>query len=204
MSDATPTSILRVDASARTAASMTRQLTDAVIEQLSATGNTVVKTRDVAASPIGFIDEDWINANYTDPAERSDEQRTRLTDSDALIAELRAADVLVIGLPTYNFGIPASLKAWVDQICRVGETFYYTENGPVGLLEGKRAYVVMASGGTAAGSDIDFASTYIRHVLGFVGISDVSVIAADQLMMAADEKVAAAKAIIADISKAAA
>jgi len=90
------------------------------------------------------------------------------------------ADVLVIGVPIYNFGIPAALKAWVDMVARARLTFRYTEQGPEGLLRVKRAYLVVASGGTAAGSAVDFATGYLRHVLGFLGIDDVEIIAADR------------------------
>ena len=89
----------------------------------------------------------------------------------------------MIGVPVYNFGIPASLKAWVDLVARARETFRYSENGPVGLLEGKKAYILLASGGTPVGSDVDFASNYLKFILGFLGITDVTVIAADQLMV---------------------
>jgi hypothetical protein len=108
------------------------------------------------------------------------------------VAELKAADTLVIGLPIYNFGVPAALKAWVDQVARAGVTFKYSEYGPKGLLEGKRAIVAVASGGTEAGSDIDFATGYIRHVLGFIGITDVEFVTADRLMLDADGTMAKA------------
>jgi FMN-dependent NADH-azoreductase len=99
------------------------------------------------------------------------------------------ADVLVIGVPVYNFGIPASLKAWVDMIARARLTFRYTESGPVGLLRGKRAVLVVASGGTAVGSEIDFATDYLRHVLGFLGIDDVEIIAANRVMPRGEDEV---------------
>ena len=111
-----------------------------------------------------------------------------MAESDALIAEVQAADVLVIGVPVYNFGVPAALKAWIDMIARARETFKYTENGPVGLLTNKKAYLVVASGGTEVGSAIDFATPYMKHVMGFIGITDVTVISAGQQMM--DEKAA--------------
>ena len=94
---------------------------------------------------------------------------------------------MVIGSPIYNFGVPAALKAWIDMIARARKTFHYTDNGPEGLLTGKKAYVLMASGGTEVGSEIDFASGYLRHVLGFIGIDDVTIIAADQQMMRGDD-----------------
>lgn len=188
--------ILRIDASMRKTGSHSRQLTDAVIERLGAKTSIDITTRDLADSDLAFVDEAWIGANFTDPAERSDEQKAALARSDALVAELKAADTVVIGLPIYNFGIPAALKAWVDMIARARETFRYTPEGPKGLLEGKSAILVVASGGTAIGSEIDFASTYMKHVLGFVGIHDVTVIEAGQLMSGEADKIAAAHARI--------
>ncbi|WP_430416593.1 FMN-dependent NADH-azoreductase [Parasphingorhabdus sp.] len=171
--------ILRIDASARTAGSSSRGLTDAVIEKL-APDNIV--TRDLTAA-LPFVTEDWIGANFTDEAERTDDQKAALALSDSLVDELLAADTLVIGTPIYNFAVPAALKAWIDLIARARKTFQYTATGPEGLLTGKKAFILIASGGTEVGSDIDFASGYLKHVLAFVGITDVTVIAADQQMM---------------------
>ncbi len=95
--------------------------------------------------------------------------------------------------PIYNFSIPAALKAWVDQVCRARLTFVYGPDGPKGLLDGRKAYLVMTSGGTAVDSSIDFATGYLRHVLGFIGIADVASIAADRLMMDGGSKLAAAR-----------
>lgn len=172
--------ILRIDASARTEGSITRNLNDRVIERLIAEGPVSVVTRDLAQA-IPQIDEAWVGASFTPPDDRTPAQKAALALSDALVDELRAADVLVIGLPVYNFGIPASLKAWIDQIARAGETFRYTETGPKGLLSGKRAIVTFASGGTEPGSAIDFASGYVRHILGFIGIADVSIVTAAEI-----------------------
>ena len=138
-------------------------------------------------------------ANLTPDDERTPSQRERLAESDALIAELEAADVIVIGTPMYNFGIPATLKAWVDQVARARITFRYTENGPVGLLEGKKAYVVLATGGVPVDAPVDFATPYLRHALGFIGIKDVEVIAADRLNFRGDEAIDAARATIAEL-----
>ncbi|WP_299473423.1 NAD(P)H-dependent oxidoreductase [uncultured Roseibium sp.] len=174
--------ILHINASARKNNSVTRELTDTLVKNLvEKDQETKVLNRDVSQG-IPFLDEDWVGANFTDPADRSAEQRLKLSLSDTLVNELKSADTIVIGTPIYNFSVPAALKAWIDQIARARETFKYTENGPVGLLEGKKAFVVVASGGTKVGSEIDFAATYLKHVLGFVGINDVSIIAADQLM----------------------
>ena len=101
--------------------------------------------------------------------------------SNNLISNLRWADVVVIGSPIYNFGVPAKLKTWADQVARAGVTFKYTLNGPIGLLENKKAYVAIASGGTRVDSEIDFATPWLRQFLKFIGIDDVKVIFADQL-----------------------
>ena len=104
---------------------------------------------------------------------------SRNVGNDSLVAELQAADTIVIGVAMYNFSIPASLKAWIDQIARAGVTFAYSETGPKGLLEGKKAIITIASGGTEIGSGMDFASDYLRFVLGFVGITDVTILNKD-------------------------
>ncbi|MEH6790389.1 FMN-dependent NADH-azoreductase [Parasphingorhabdus sp.] len=185
--------ILRVDASARRAGSSSRALGDALIAKL---GAEAVVSRDLA-EPLPHVTEDWVHANFTDEADRSDEQRAELALSDQLVAELFAADILVIASPVYNFGIPAALKAWIDLVARARKTFLYTENGPQGLLTGKKAYVLIASGGTAIGSEIDFASGYLRHVLGFIGIDDVTIIAADQQMIRGEEALSQAIDLVA-------
>ena len=178
------TNILRIDASARNSGSTTRQLTDKLVSHLIEQGyGANVVQRDLALTPPALLTEGWVGANFTDDADRSDEQKSLLASSDELIAELEAANTIVIGVPVYNFAIPASLKAWVDLIARARRTFRYTEAGPEGLLKDKKAYLVVASGGVPVGSDDDFATGYLRHVLGFVGITDVTIIAADQQMM---------------------
>ncbi len=183
--------ILRIDASARREGSVTRDLTTKTVEHLSEKSAVQITVRDLANS-LPFVDEAWIGANFTPEANRNTEQRNKLALSDSLVKELEAADTVLMGLPIYNFGIPAALKAWVDLIARVGRTFRYTENGPIGLLEGKRVIVLVASGGTPMGSDIDFATSYLRHALKFVGITDVTFIAADGLGAKAEIKIAEA------------
>ena len=175
-------SILRIDASARRDGSVSRDLSDRIIARFA---EADVTARDLAEG-LPLIDEDWVGANFTPAEQRTDAQKAKLALSDTLIEEIKAADTLIIGLPIYNFGVPAALKAWVDLVARAGVTFQYTEQGPKGLLEGKRAVVAVASGGTEAGSAIDFATGYIRHVLGFIGIHDVEFVTADRLMVDAD------------------
>ena len=187
MHPTSPLHILRVDSSARADGSTTRLLNDELIAALRERhGRITVATRDLARTPPPLLDGEWIGANFTDDAARTPEQRDCLALSDQLIAELRAADVVVLGVPVYNFGVPAALKAWIDLVARARVTFRYTEHGPEGLLKGKRAYLVFASGGVAAGSATDFASGYLRHMLGFLGIDNVEIIAADQGALRAD------------------
>ena len=196
--------ILRIDASARHEGSTTRQLSDALIDALrDRLGRITVQTRDLDRTPPPLLDADWIAANFTEPQARTAEQRAALAPSDEMVAELMAADVVVIGVPVYNFSVPAALKAWIDQVARARITFRYTENGPEGLLKGRRAYLVMASGGVAAGSETDFATGYLRHVLGFLGITDVEIVAADQAMLRPDA-IARARERIAELLPAAA
>jgi len=185
--------ILRIDASARRTGSVTRGLTDRIVARSGP--DATVTTRDLA-SGLPQIDEAWIDANFTRVHERTDAQRECLALSDSLVAEVQAADTIVIGLPIYNFGVPAALKAWIDLIARAGVTFQYSADGPKGLLTGKRAIVALASGGTEMGSDIDFASGHVRHVLGFVGITDVTFIRADRTALDMDGTVKFARAAV--------
>jgi len=140
-----------------------------------------IKSRDLAKG-IPFINEDWIHANFTDPEQRTEQNRQALATSDQLVEELQAAEILVIASPIYNFSVPAVLKAWIDQVARARVTFRYTENGPEGLLKAKKAYLVMASGGVPLGSEVDYASTYLKQVMNFLGIQDVTVVDAGGLI----------------------
>ena len=189
----TPLTVLRIDASARKTGSVSRDLTGRFIDGISAYQDVAVLTHDVAEG-LPFVNEDWIGANFTPDADRSDAQRKTLALSDALIADLKAADILAIGVPIYNFGVPASLKAWVDLIARARVTFQYTQNGPEGLLKGKKAYLFVASGGVPVGSPVDFATSYMKQALAFVGITDVTIVAADKQMADAAASHAAADA----------
>ncbi|MDG1824830.1 MAG: NAD(P)H-dependent oxidoreductase [Henriciella sp.] len=185
--------ILHLDSSARTAGSVSRGLTEKLVNTLAGGGATIIR-RDIGTDALPIITEDWVNANFTPDENRTAEQQRTLALSDELIGDLEAADTLVLGVPIYNFGVPAAYKAWVDLISRARKTFQYTENGPEGLLKGKKAYVAIASGGTASDSDMDFATPYVRRALAFIGITDVTVIAADQLMMGGEDKIAAVTA----------
>ena len=182
MSNQPPLRVLKIDASSRYDGSVTRQLANDFITQLQKQHEAVViQQRDVVSDALAFLDADWVNANFTPVDQRSEAQLAVLAQSDQLVNELQEADVIVIGAPMYNFSIPAALKAWIDLVARAGVTFRYTQNGPVGLLENKKAYVVLASGGTSIGSEFDYASGYLRHVLGFLGIHDVDLISAERM-----------------------
>lgn len=180
--------LLRLDTSARHDGSVSRALADRAVAALTAPGDRIV-TRDLA---LGLP-----HLTASDLAARG---AGGASAADTLLGELKAADTLVISLPIYNFGVPVPLKAWVDHVARAGITFRYTEAGPQGLLRGKRAVLVVASGGTRVGSPIDFATPWLRHVLGFMGITDVTVIAADALMTAPEAAQAQADAQIAALA----
>lgn len=168
--------LLHINTSGRYQDSVTRQQSEHLVGMLvKQHPHIVVQQRDVAKG-LPFLNQDWIHANFTEPQERSSQQQQQLSLSDQLVAELQQAEILVIAVPIYNFGIPAVLKAWIDQIARARLTFKYTDKGPVGLLTTRKAYIVAASGGVPIGSDADFATRYLQHVLGFVGINDVTVI----------------------------
>ena len=178
----TPKNILQINSSGRYEGSMTRQVSDLVVNYLKGNNPSLeTASRDVAEG-LPFVNEAWINANFTAPDERSDDQKKTLGLSDELVSELQDAEHIVICAPLYNFGIPAALKAWVDLIARVQLTFHFNEEGqPVGLLNNKKAIVVMASGGTPLGSDWDTATPYMKQVLGFVGITDVTFLNATEI-----------------------
>lgn len=195
----TRTQVLEISASARHEASASRQLTRDLIAALEDRYGDVETTRRDLAKDVPLIDERWVEANFTPEESRTASHRDALAFSDSLVAELVAADVLVIGTPMYNFSIPAALKAWIDLIARARLTFRYTENGPEGLLAGKKAYIVIATGGVPVGSAADFATPYLRHALAFVGITDVEFIAADQLNSRPEDAMDAARARIAEL-----
>lgn len=168
------TRILHIDASARTSDSVSRDLSARIVARFE---GAEVTRRDLNDA-LPHIDEAWIGATFTPADQRSDAQKEVLALSDTLVDEIEAADVIVIGLPIYNFSVPASLKAWIDQITRAGRTFQYTEEGPQPLLSGKRAILAIATGGVPIDSPVDFATPYLRTALGFNGISEVEVVAA--------------------------
>jgi FMN-dependent NADH-azoreductase len=189
------TNILYLTASIRSDGdSVSRGLGQRLVDGLVAKTGANVTIRDIAAEALPFVSAERFAANLTPATERTPEQAELATIADTLIAELQAADTIVIASPVYNFGPPASLKAWADLVARSGTTFRYTATGPEGLLTGKKAYLAIASGGTPMGSDIDFMSRWLTFFLGFLGITDVETVAADGIMGEGGEaKIAAAQ-----------
>lgn len=189
--------ILHISASIRGSESVSRGLSSALVERLAASGDATVVERNLSTNDIPYVDADRFAANLAPYAERTAEQQELASYADTLIDELLNADTVVFGVPIYNFSVPATVKAWADLVARAGTTFKYTESGPVGLLEGKKAYLAIASGGTPVGSDFDFMSPWLKFFLGFLGITDVAIVAADGIMgEGGEEKIAAAHSAI--------
>jgi FMN-dependent NADH-azoreductase len=194
-----PLQILELSASGRSGGSVTRELSRDLIAALQDRhGAAEVTHRDLSAG-VPFVNEAWISANFTADEDRTEDHNDTLAYSNELVAELQTADTIVIGVPVYNFSIPATLKAWVDMIARARLTFRYTQDGPVGLLTGKKAYLVVATGGVPVGSAVDFATPYLRHALAFVGITDVEIIAADRINSDAAESMDRARMQMAEL-----
>ncbi|WP_108816715.1 FMN-dependent NADH-azoreductase [Loktanella sp. Alg231-35] len=173
------TTVLHINASGTRNGSVSRAATAKLLQTLAPSR---VITRDLAETDLPHVDEAWITTRLIPQDALTDENRAVLARSDALIAEIGAADVILVGMPMYNFGMPAALKAWVDLIARPKVTFAYTENGPVGLLEGKRAIVAVASGGVPVGAPMDFATPHLEQVLRFIGIDDITVHGAKEVL----------------------
>jgi FMN-dependent NADH-azoreductase len=140
-----------------------------------------VVVRDLAREPIPHLTAERFQAFVARQEARTAAQRAIVAESDVLIEELKAADVVVLGLPMYNFGVPSQLKAYFDHVARAGVTFRYAEQGPVGLLTGKKAYVLATRGGSYAGTPRDLETGYVRQFLGFIGITDVEFVYAEGL-----------------------
>ncbi|WP_411957664.1 FMN-dependent NADH-azoreductase [Paracoccus homiensis] len=192
--------ILQLDSAITGAASVSRKLTADIVARLKAQDPAASVTYRDLNDGVAAIDNAWFHAVRVVPENPSPEQQQLIDRADAYLKEVQDADVLVIGLPVYNFNLPAQLKNWLDQIARAGVTFRYTEAGPEGLLTGKRAIVGYASAGTPIGSEIDHASGYLHHMLGFLGITDVTFVAADRLAMDRDAGLARAQDVIDQIA----
>ncbi|HJV00013.1 MAG TPA: NAD(P)H-dependent oxidoreductase [Burkholderiaceae bacterium] len=172
--------ILQINSSARSTGSESTRLADALVAKLSATAaNVSVTRRDLAAQPHPVLDEAALQALFTPADQRNAEQAARVALDDALIAQVQAADVIVIGSPMYNFGITVQLKSWFDAIARAGVTFKYTATGPVGLLTGKKVYVAVARGGMHRDAPSDTQLPHLKTFLAFLGLTDVQFVYAE-------------------------
>ncbi|MDU9397500.1 FMN-dependent NADH-azoreductase [Pseudomonas sp. zfem003] len=179
--------VLIVESSARQQGSISRQLTAEFIAQWKAAHPAdEVVVRDLAQESVPHLDSDLLGGWMKPADQQNGAERAALARSNRLTEELLAADVLVLAAPMYNFGIPSTLKAWLDHVLRAGVTFKYTETGPQGLLSGKRAFVLTARGGVYAGGPLDHQEPYLRQALAFIGIHDVTFIHAEGLNMGAE------------------
>jgi FMN-dependent NADH-azoreductase len=189
--------LLKIDSSVR-GNSVSRKMTAQFVETWAKRHpGSEVKERDLAATPLPLVTDEWVDASRKDPSQLTPAQRQTLATSDTLVAELENADVIVIGTPMYNFSISSSLKAWIDQVVRVGRTVAYGPQGPKGLLVNKKVFVLTSRGGAyGAGTHyekFDFQEPYLRHILGFIGLTDVTFIHAEnQLRETAGSSLAAA------------
>ena len=176
--------ILQINSSARSEGANSTRVANSVSAKLrSLHPEAALTVRDLASNPQPLLDEAALGALFTPAEQRTPEQSARVALDDALIAEVLAADVIVLGVPMYNFGVSAQLKNWIDAIARNGVTFRYTETGPKGLLENKTVYVALARGGRYRGTESDSQVPYLKAVLGFIGISSIHFIYAEGLNM---------------------
>ncbi len=181
--------LLQINASLFTTQGQSSQMADRFVTAFRERHpDAAVVLRDVAGEPVPHLDARRFGA-FTTPAEqRTPDQQAVVAYSDTLIDELRAADVIVLGLPMYNFGIPSQLKSYFDHVARAGETFRYTANGPEGLIKNKKAYIFAARGGLYVGTPLDTQTTYVRDFLRFIGIEDVEFVYAEGLAIDAQTR----------------
>ena len=193
--------ILQINSSARAGSHSTALANDIVARVQAETPSATLTLRDVGRTPHPVLDEVALQALFTPAASRTAEQSARVALDDALIAELKAADVVVFGVPMYNFGVPAGLKSWIDAIARAGVTFSYTDKGPVGLLTGKKVYVALTRGGVYRDGPADSQVPYLKTTFAFLGMTDVQFVYAEGLAMGPDAEqkgLASARAQIAE------
>jgi FMN-dependent NADH-azoreductase len=181
------TTILHISSSIRSTGSVSRQLSSEFVSKWKvANPGDIVIERDLAHDPVPHLTEQMMGAFFTPADKRSPEQARTVELADALVDELFRADIIVLGAPMYNFSISSALKAWIDHVTRAGVTFNYTETGPVGLVKDKKVYVFTASGGVYSegpAQSLDFQETYLRAILGFIGLTDTTVVRAEGLAM---------------------
>src|ERR1700722_17850885 len=199
------TTLLQINASIHADHGQSTQLASKFVQAFAHThpGAQIIR-RDLASDTVPHLSAERFAAFLSKPEQRSAAQSDVVAYSDALIAELKQADIIVLGLPMYNFGVPSQLKAYFDHIARAGETFRYTATGPVGLLTGKKAYVFAARGGLYAGSALDTQTSYVRDFLRFLGIEDIEFVYAEGLHLGAETKAAGLAGAAAQIERLAA
>ncbi len=198
------TTLLQIQSSLFSRDGQSNQLTDEFVSTwLRNQPDSQIRVRDLALEPLPHLDAERVSAFFTPTESRTAIQQTLVDLSDELVNEIKQAEIIVIGVPMYNFGIPSTLKAYFDHIARAGVTFRYTENGPEGLLTGKKAYIFATRGGQYAGTVLDTQTAYVRDFLNFLGITDVEFIYAEGLNMGAEIKeqaLAAAKVKLAALA----
>jgi FMN-dependent NADH-azoreductase len=195
--------ILQINSSARREGSYSTRLADRIVARLrEADPEATLTVRDLSATPHPILDEAALGALFTPASQRTAEQAARVALDDALIAEIAAADVVVLGVPMYNFGVPVQLKNWIDAISRAGVTFRYSASGPEGLLKGKKVYVALARGGKYRNTPADSQVPYLSTVLAFLGMTDVHFVYAEGLAMGEDAEREALATAYAEIEEA--
>ncbi|MFY9329241.1 MAG: NAD(P)H-dependent oxidoreductase [Georgfuchsia sp.] len=176
--------ILQINASARRDGANSTRIANSIVARLRSADPTAQLTvRDFSSNPHPALDASVLGALFAPAESRTADQVARVGIDDVLIAEVQAADVIVLGVPMYNFGVPSQLKNWIDAIARNGTTFRYTEKGPEGLLSGKKVYIGLARGGRYRGTETDSQVPYLKTVLGFLGMTDLHFIYAEGLNM---------------------
>lgn len=179
--------ILQINSSARAEGSHSTRLANTIVERLRADRpDATLTVRDLGRTPHPMLDEAALQALFTPADERTQEHAARVAKDDALIAEIQAADVVVIGVPMYNFGVPAQLKNWIDAISRAQVTFRYTANGPEGLLTGKKVYLALTRGGLYRNTPNDSQTPYLKTFFGFLGMTDMQFVYAEGLALGAE------------------
>jgi FMN-dependent NADH-azoreductase len=170
--------ILHIASSSRGNASYSNRVASGLVAEIAGrNAGATVTARDLAREPLPHIDDDFAAATRSPNGPQTNEQRAQLAQSDALVDELLASDVIVIAAPMINFTIPSNLKAWIDNVARAGRTFSYSEKGPQGLVTGKQVILVVARGGVYASNPaLDFQVPYLKSVLAFLGMTDVEVV----------------------------
>jgi FMN-dependent NADH-azoreductase len=195
--------VLQINSSARREGSYSTRLADRIVARLrEADPEATLTVRDLTATPHPILDEGALGALFTPASQRTAEQAARVALDDALIAEIAAADVVVLGVPMYNFGVPVQLKNWIDAISRAGVTFRYSASGPEGLLKGKKVYVALARGGKYRNTPADSQVPYLSTVLAFLGMTDVHFVYAEGLAMGEDAEREALATAYAEIEEA--